>query len=129
LRLFSGKTIDVASLFIGRKSDWGTYSAPGALDLMRTKATTRMSGTEPIDDAGHWIQQEQPGRLSTLLLAFMKRITQAVKSGNAHRRSSISAGVQITVPSGPSRLSEALGSGGPGPALASGYCCLRSSET
>lgn len=39
LRLFSGKTIDVPSLFIGGESDWGTYSAPGALDLMRTKAT------------------------------------------------------------------------------------------
>jgi len=33
LRLFSGKTIDVPSLFIGGKSDWGTYSAPGAFDL------------------------------------------------------------------------------------------------
>ena len=43
LRLFSGKTIDVPSLFIGGKRDWGTYSAPGALDLMRTKATTRMA--------------------------------------------------------------------------------------
>lgn len=74
LRLFSGKTIDVPSLFIGGKSDWGTYSAPGALDLMRTKATTRMSGIEMIDDAGHWIQQEQPGRLSTLLLDFTKAV-------------------------------------------------------
>jgi len=72
LRLFSGKTIDVPSLFIGGKSDWGTYSAPGALDLMRTKATTRMAGIELIDGAGHWIQQEQPGRLGELLLAFAK---------------------------------------------------------
>ncbi|MDB5964207.1 MAG: alpha/beta hydrolase family protein, partial [Polaromonas sp.] len=74
LRLFSGKTIDVPSLFIGGKKDWGTYSAPGALDLMKTKATTRMSGVELIDDAGHWIQQEQPARLSTLLLDFMQEV-------------------------------------------------------
>ncbi|MDR3476084.1 MAG: alpha/beta hydrolase [Devosia sp.] len=74
LRLFSGKTIDVPSLFIGGKSDWGTYSAPGALDLMRTKAATRMGGIELIDGAGHWIQQEQPDRLGTLLLAFIKEI-------------------------------------------------------
>jgi len=74
LRLFSGKTIDVPSLFIGGKSDWGTYSAPGALDLMRTKAATRMSGIELIDGAGHWIQQEQPVRLSTLLLAFIAEV-------------------------------------------------------
>ena len=74
LRLFSGKTIDVPSLFIGGTSDWGTYSAPGAVELMRTKAATRMGGIELIDGAGHWIQQEQPVRLSTLLLAFMKEV-------------------------------------------------------
>lgn len=74
LRLFSGKTIDVPSLFIGGKCDWGTYSAPGALDLMRTKAATRMSGVELIDGAGHWIQQEQPIPLSTLLLDFIKEV-------------------------------------------------------
>ncbi|WP_224038891.1 alpha/beta fold hydrolase [Paraburkholderia unamae] len=72
LRLFSGRTIDVPSLFIGGTSDWGTYSAPGALELMRTKATTRMRGIEMIDGAGHWIQQEQPVRLSEFLLAFVK---------------------------------------------------------
>jgi pimeloyl-ACP methyl ester carboxylesterase len=74
LRLFSGRTIDVPSLFIGGKSDWGTYAAPGAVDLMTTKATTRMHGIELIDDAGHWIQQEQPARLGALLLDFVKDV-------------------------------------------------------
>lgn len=74
LRLFSGKTIDVPSLFIGGKKDWGPYAAPGALDLMRTKAATRMAGIELIDGAGHWIQQEQPARLGALLLAFVKDV-------------------------------------------------------
>jgi len=74
LRLFSGKTIDVPSLFIGGKSDWGPYSAPGALDHMRTQAATRMGGVELIDGAGHWIQQEQPVRLGALLFAFIKEI-------------------------------------------------------
>lgn len=72
LRLYSGRTIDVPSLFIGGTSDWGTYSAPGALDIMRTKAAARMAGVELIDGAGHWIQQEQPARLGALLLAFIK---------------------------------------------------------
>jgi pimeloyl-ACP methyl ester carboxylesterase len=72
LRLFSGRTIDVPSLFIGGKNDWGTYAAPGALDLMTTKAATKMAGVELIDGAGHWIQQEQPARLGTLLLTFIK---------------------------------------------------------
>ncbi|WNJ93408.1 alpha/beta hydrolase [Bosea sp. 685] len=74
LRLFSGRTIDVPSLFIGGKNDWATYVSPGALDLMRTKATTRMSNIQLIDGAGHWIQQEQPVRLSSLLLAFAKEV-------------------------------------------------------
>ena len=73
LRLFSGKTIDTPSLFIGGKSDWGTYSAPGALEAMRSKAVTRMGEIELIDGAGHWIQQEQPLRLSELLLAFIEK--------------------------------------------------------
>jgi hypothetical protein len=29
--VFSGKTIDVPSLFIGGKIDWGTYSAPRSI--------------------------------------------------------------------------------------------------
>ncbi len=77
LRLFSGRTIDVPSLFIGGQRDWGTYAAPGALDLMKTKATTRMGNIELIEEAGHWIQQEQPLRLSRLLLAFIKEVTAA----------------------------------------------------
>ena len=72
LRLFSGKTIDVPSLFIGGMSDWGPYAAPGALDLMRTKATTKLAGIEFIDGAGHWIQQEQPVQLAKLLLDFIE---------------------------------------------------------
>jgi len=77
LRLFSGRTIDVPSLFIGGTSDWGTYSAPGAVDLMGTKAATRMGDIEMIDGAAHWIQQEQPVRLGTLLLAFAKEVEKA----------------------------------------------------
>jgi pimeloyl-ACP methyl ester carboxylesterase len=81
LRLFSGRTLDVPSLFIGGTSDWGTYSAPGAVDLMRTKAATRMGDIELIDGAGHWIQQEQPARLGALLLAFIKDVGGADHAG------------------------------------------------
>jgi pimeloyl-ACP methyl ester carboxylesterase len=74
LRLFSGRTIDIPSLFIGGEMDWGTYAAPGALDLMRTRATTKLAGIEMIGGAGHWIQQEQPARLSECLLTFIDKI-------------------------------------------------------
>ncbi|MBU6440341.1 MAG: alpha/beta hydrolase [Betaproteobacteria bacterium] len=70
LRLFSGKTIDVPCLFIGASRDWGTHAAPGALERMRTQAAPAMAGTEMIEGAGHWIQQERPAELARLLLAF-----------------------------------------------------------
>jgi pimeloyl-ACP methyl ester carboxylesterase len=77
LRLFSGRTIDVPSLFIGGTRDWGTWSAPGALDAMKAHATTRLKDIELIDGAGHWIQQERPDRLAALLLAFAKDVGAA----------------------------------------------------
>ncbi|SFO33308.1 alpha/beta hydrolase fold [Sphingomonas sp. OK281] len=82
LRLFSGKTIDVPLLFVGGKSDWGPYVSPGALDLMQTKATTKMAGIQFVDGAGHWIQQEQPARLSALLLAFASDGAGTVHTGS-----------------------------------------------
>jgi pimeloyl-ACP methyl ester carboxylesterase len=39
---------------------------------MKTKATTCLQGVEMIDGAGHWIQQEQPIRLSERLLDFIE---------------------------------------------------------
>ena len=74
LRLFSGRTIDVPSLYVGGKSDWANYVSPGAIELMKSRASTKMSGIDLIDGAGHWVQQEQPARLGTLLLAFVKEV-------------------------------------------------------
>ena len=72
LRTFSGRTIDVASQFVGGKSDWGTYQTPGAVDRMRTTACTRMVNFQLLDGAGHWVQQEQPEQVSRLLLQFLR---------------------------------------------------------
>ncbi len=73
LRLFSGRTIDVPSLFIAGKSDWGIYQRPGDFERMQTGACTRMLGTRLIDGAGHWVQQEQPEQVSELLNGFLQR--------------------------------------------------------
>src|SRR5262249_23634357 len=61
MRTFAGRSIDVPSMFIAGKSDWGVYQTPGAVDRMRT-ACTRMAGVDLVDGAGHWVQQEQPDR-------------------------------------------------------------------
>jgi len=46
LGLFSGRTIDVPSVFIAGKSNSGPYQAPGALETMKSKACTRMLGVK-----------------------------------------------------------------------------------
>ena len=73
LQLFSGRTIDVPSMFIAGKSDWGTYQRPGNFERMQQSACTRMLGRHLIDSAGHWVQQEQPERVSELLLEFAQQ--------------------------------------------------------
>ena len=72
MRTFSGRAIDVPSMFVGGKSDWGTYQTPGAVERMRTSACTRMVGFHLLDGAGHWVQQEQPEQVSRLLMEFLR---------------------------------------------------------
>jgi pimeloyl-ACP methyl ester carboxylesterase len=69
---FSGRTIDVPSMYVAGKSDWGTYQTPGAEETMRTKACTNMVGFHLVEGAGHWVQQEQPEATSRLLIDFLK---------------------------------------------------------
>ena len=71
LLLFSGRTIDVPSCFISGKSDWGTYQRPGALESMQNSVCTRMLGCHLLEGAGHWVQQEQPDAVSSLLTQFL----------------------------------------------------------
>jgi len=73
LQLFSGRTIDVPSMFVGGASDWGTYQTPGAFERMQQTACTRMEAVHLIEGAGHWVQQEQAARVSEALLQFLRR--------------------------------------------------------
>jgi pimeloyl-ACP methyl ester carboxylesterase len=77
MHTFSGRTIDVPSMFIGGKSDWGVYQTPGAAESMQKTACTRMVGFHLVDGAGHWVQQEQPEKVSELLIAFLRDQNQA----------------------------------------------------
>ena len=71
LQLFSGRTIDVPSIFIAGKSDWGVYQQPGAFERMQESVCTKMAGCNLLEGAGHWVQQEQPEAVSSLLIDFL----------------------------------------------------------
>jgi len=71
LQVFSGRTIDVPSVFIAGASDWGPRQKPGDLEKMQSSACTRMTGCHFVEGAGHWVQQEQPGETAQLLGAFL----------------------------------------------------------
>jgi pimeloyl-ACP methyl ester carboxylesterase len=90
LQLFSGRTIDVPAIFIAGSRDWGIYQVPGGIDRMQQSACTRMLGCHLIDGAGHWVQQEQPERVSELLIRFLTSPARPAISDRArhavHRR-------------------------------------------
>jgi pimeloyl-ACP methyl ester carboxylesterase len=72
LQMFSGRSIDVPSLFIAGKSDWGVYQTPGDFENMQKTACTRMLGAHLVDGAGHWVQQEKSEEVSKLLIQFLR---------------------------------------------------------
>ena len=73
LQMFSGRTIDVPSRFIGGASDWGVYQHPGRFEKMQSTVCTRMLGAHLVKDAGHWVQQEYPEETNKLLLEFLRQ--------------------------------------------------------
>jgi len=72
LQLFSNRTVDVPSMFVGGKSDWGVYQTPGAFESMQKAACTQMESVHLVGGAGHWVQQEQPEAVTQLLLRFLR---------------------------------------------------------
>ncbi len=71
MQIFSGRTIDVPSLFVAGASDWGIQQMPGHLEAMQETACTRMLGCHLVDGAGHWVQQEQPNAVLAHLFDFL----------------------------------------------------------
>ncbi len=72
LDIFAGRKIDVPSLFVAGKSDWGVFQTPGGLQSLQETFTTQLRGTILVEGAGHWIQQEQPLILSEILIDFVR---------------------------------------------------------
>ncbi|MBL8221734.1 MAG: alpha/beta hydrolase [Bryobacterales bacterium] len=70
LQIFAGKNIDVPSCFIAGKHDWGPFQNYGALERMQS-VCRNLDGPHFIEKAGHWVQEEQPGKTLEVLLAFL----------------------------------------------------------
>src|SRR5262249_55660917 len=69
---FSRRALDRPFQKIPGEKALGVYQTPGAVDKMRTTACTHMVGFNLLDGAGHWVQQEQPERVSSLLVQFLR---------------------------------------------------------
>jgi len=72
LRIFAGSHIDVPVLFVAGQLDWGTFQRPGEFERMQSAACSRFAGARLVPDAGHWVQQENPGELIRLILGFLR---------------------------------------------------------
>ena len=74
LELFSGMKIENPALFVAGRQDWGIFQRPGAIAKMRNEVCTNMGEIQLVDNAGHWVQQEQPESVLKLLLDFLGEI-------------------------------------------------------
>jgi pimeloyl-ACP methyl ester carboxylesterase len=72
LRLYGGTRIVVPATFVAGSQDWGIYQTPGALQLMAESVCTDFRGPHLVDRAGHWVQQEYPDEVTSLLVSFMQ---------------------------------------------------------
>lgn len=72
LQVFSGRSVDVPSMFIAGRSDWGIYQTPGAIERMQGTGCSAMRRVHLIEGAGHWVQQERANEVNSLLLEFLE---------------------------------------------------------
>jgi len=73
LQTFSDRTIDIPVCFIAGSSDWGVYQNPGSIERMASTVCTDWHGLFWVDQAGHWVQQEQPMEVVILLKQFLQQ--------------------------------------------------------
>lgn len=76
LELFSGMKIQVPAMFVAGQQDWGIYQKPGSIDRMKEEVCTRMENMHLVDNAGHWVQQEQPEAVLKHLISFLSEVSQ-----------------------------------------------------
>jgi pimeloyl-ACP methyl ester carboxylesterase len=56
----------------GRTGFQGVHQRSGDVEAMQARACTQLRGCHLVEEAGHWVQQEQPAQVSELLLRFLR---------------------------------------------------------
>ena len=74
LELFSGMKMQVPAMFVAGRQDWGIYQRPGAIDRMKEEVCISMDNMHLVDNAGHWVQQEQPEAVLKHLVSFLAEV-------------------------------------------------------
>ena len=74
IKLNLPKSTKIPSIFIAGAADWGTYQKPGDFEKMTSCFLKNYFGTIMINDAGHWVQQEQPENTFKAIINFYNKI-------------------------------------------------------
>ena len=77
MELWSGKKIEVPTVFVAGTADWGTYQEPGAVEAMeegRSVGKGWYRGTVLVEGAGHWVNQEQPERCVEEIMKVVREV-------------------------------------------------------
>jgi pimeloyl-ACP methyl ester carboxylesterase len=77
LFLFAGRRIEGPIGFVSGKQDWGNYQQPGAIEGYDDDKIVKSGcfrGATFIDEAGHWVQQEQPAAVIEAITKFLQTL-------------------------------------------------------
>lgn len=80
LQVFADRTLDVPSVFIAGRNDWGVYQNPGVFERMQETVCTDMRRCILVEGAGHWVQQEAPERVLELLREFLDDVDGSTRT-------------------------------------------------
>lgn len=78
--VWSRLKLSVPTSFVSGKQDWGSFQDPGALESLETGTFVeagKYRGTVIIENADHWVNQEQPEACVQAILNLAREVTGA----------------------------------------------------